>query len=67
VCTHYSCFENISQFATLKKNWVQSGTKSRVQKTGSLLSPIFLRIQIQLMRLLVGLLVGQLLPSFFIL
>ncbi len=31
------------------------------------LSPIFLRVQIQLMRLLVGLLVGQLLPSFFIL
>ena len=31
------------------------------------LSPIFLLIQIQLMRLLVGLLVGQLLPSFFIL
>ena len=30
-------------------------------------SPIFLRIQIQLMRLLVGLLVGQLLLSFFIL
>ena len=29
------------------------------------LSPIFLRIQIQLMRLLVGLLVGQLLPSFY--
>ena len=29
-------------------------------------SPIFLRIQIQLMRLLVGLLVGQLLPSFYI-
>jgi hypothetical protein len=31
------------------------------------LSPIFLRIQTQLVRLLVGLLVGQLLPSFFIL
>ena len=30
------------------------------------LSPIFLRIQIQLMRLLVGLLVSQLLPSFYI-
>ena len=29
-------------------------------------SPIFLRIQIQLMQLLVGLLVGQLLPSFYI-
>ena len=33
----------------------------------NILSPIFLRIQTQLVRLLVGLLVGQLLLSFFIL
>ena len=38
ICTHYSCFENMGQFVTLKKIrskiWV---AKSRVQKTGSLL------------------------------
>ena len=38
ICTHYSCFENMGQFVTLKiirsKIWV---AKSRVQSTGSLL------------------------------
>ena len=24
ICTHYSCFENMGRFVTLKKNWVQS-------------------------------------------
>ena len=44
---------------------IQSGITAPIQDQA--LSPIFLRIQIQLMRLLVGLLVGQqLLPSFYI-
>ena len=36
ICTHYSLFENMGQFATLKKNWVQNmgckiwGSKNRV-------------------------------------
>ena len=35
ICTHYSCFENMGRFATLKK--IRSkiwGSKSRVQKQG---------------------------------
>ena len=38
ICTHYSCFENMGQFATLKKSWSKiCVAKSRLQKTGSLL------------------------------
>ena len=42
ICTHYSCFENMGRFVTLKRKkiskiWV---AKSKVQKTGPLLSKI---------------------------
>ena len=36
ICNHYSCFENMGRFLTLKKNWVQNmeckkqGAKNRV-------------------------------------
>ena len=36
ICTHYSCFEKMGRFVTLKKNWVQNmgckkqGAKNRV-------------------------------------
>jgi hypothetical protein len=54
------------RFIALCNNWLKlSANKPFLLQLD--LSPIFLRIQIQLMRLLVGLLVGQLLPSFFIL
>ena len=47
ICTHYSCFENMCRFVTLKKNWVQNmeckkqGTKSRVIFVPHILHPFF--------------------------
>ena len=36
ICSHYSCFENMDRFVTLKKSSPKYGPeKSRVQKTGS--------------------------------
>jgi hypothetical protein len=35
ICTHYSCFENMGRFVTLKKKQVQK--KAGRKKTGSLL------------------------------
>ena len=34
ICTHYSCFENMGQFVTLKKRSKIGIAKSRVQKQG---------------------------------
>ena len=37
ICTHYSCFENMGRFVTLKKSGPKYGPeKSKEQKTGSL-------------------------------
>ena len=66
-CLPHLAVESRDLSQTEKKNLLLQADQLPKMTLKMFLSPIFLRIQIQLMRLLVGLLVDQLLPSFFIL